>query len=294
MMTSAGKSEIAWAGSSAEITYDARDGMEWQYRRSIHPYNAVGTTNPVCTENGLFLEFQNDLNPGQVTWEILNQAGNLVVLSGADPVPASSIGTQALCLPDGCYRLRVLDSAGDGMTTGGYELREDGGARIIDNTNNFSTGSVSSVAGGFCLPLGTSDLIYSSCDKLDWVEYKYLVCHAIPAVAAEWIPSGANSVQDANSGYEFWIFDPNGSYSFRKFHAHNVSDGFSPASANRACRLKIHGWYKHGAYSTHSTKREDERARSWSCERCEPELRPSMYHDDEYGSSSLSIGPLAG
>ncbi|HQV75909.1 MAG TPA: GEVED domain-containing protein, partial [Flavobacteriales bacterium] len=236
------QSEITWAGSSAEIYTIYVTG----WNGNTGPFTLTtqcGTTNPVCTENGLFLEFQNDLNPGQVTWEILNQAGNLVVLSGADPVPASSIGTQALCLPDGCYRLRVLDSAGDGMTTGGYELREDGGARIIDNTNNFSTGSVSSVAGGFCLPLGTSDLIYSSCDKLDWVEYKYLVCHAIPAVAAEWIPSGANSVQDANSGYEFWIFDPNGSYSFRKFHAHNVSDGFSPASANRACRLKIHGWY---------------------------------------------------
>jgi hypothetical protein len=61
-------------------------------------------------------------------------------------------------------------------------------------------------------------------------------------VSAEWIPGGANSVQDNNSGYEFWIFDPNGSYSFRRFRSHNVSDGFGPASATRACHMKINNW----------------------------------------------------
>ncbi|HPF91097.1 MAG TPA: GEVED domain-containing protein, partial [Flavobacteriales bacterium] len=131
-----------------------------------------GSTAASCPANGLNLEFQNDANPGQVTWQVLNADGNATVLSGADPIPANSIGTQALCLPDGCYRLRVLDSAGDGMTTGGYELRTSGmGERIIDNTNNFSTGSVSAIANGgtFCLPLGTVTPIWSSCDKLDWV-----------------------------------------------------------------------------------------------------------------------------
>jgi hypothetical protein len=44
------------------------------------------------------------------------------------------------------------------------------------------------------------------------------------------------------SGYEFWIFDPNGSYSFRRFRSHHQSDGFGPASATRACHMKLNNW----------------------------------------------------
>ena len=233
-------------GSSAETYYIYVTGFSTQ-TGSITLTITCGDNNPACTANGLNLEFQNDGNPGEVSYEVLNETGTVVILSGPDPVPANSVGTQALCLPDGCYRLRVLDSGGDGMTTGGYELRETGtnGRRIIDNTNNFSNGSVSAISGGgtFCLPIGDVDLIFSSCDKMDWVNYKYMVCHADAAVAAEWVPNGPNGVQDANSGYEFWVFDPNGTYSFRKFHPHNQSQGFSPASANRACRFKINDGY---------------------------------------------------
>jgi hypothetical protein len=61
-------------------------------------------------------------------------------------------------------------------------------------------------------------------------------------VSAEWIVNGANSVQDNNSGYEFWIFDPNGGYSFRRFRSHNVSDGFASVGATRACHMKLNNW----------------------------------------------------
>jgi uncharacterized membrane protein YdcZ (DUF606 family) len=206
---------------------------------SVGPFTlsvTCGSTNPTCPANGLNLEFQNDGSASQVTWEVLN-AGNLVVLSGANPVPNNQIGTQALCLPDGCYRLRVLDSGGDGMTTGGYELRTTGNERIIDNTNNFSTGSVSAISNNqtFCLPLGTDKAIWSSCDKLDWVNNKFIVCHANAAVSAQY------GVTNATSGYEFWFFDPNGSYSFRRFRSHSTSDGYG-SGANRACHFKVNGW----------------------------------------------------
>ena len=204
----------------------------------------VGVGPIPCTTD-LVLEFQTDANPGQTTWEIREQGTNFLVSSGGPLNPQNSTETNTTCLPDGCFDLTVFDSAGDGMTTGGYILRTDAGMRIIDNANNFSTGFSSTISGGqgFCVPLSDDELIFSSCDKMDWVNYKYLVAHSNAAVSAEWVPSGANSVQDANSGYEFWIFDPNGSYSYRRFHAHNVSDGFSPASATRAARMKINGWY---------------------------------------------------
>ncbi|MEZ4738205.1 MAG: lamin tail domain-containing protein [Flavobacteriales bacterium] len=210
-------------------------------------FNDVYGVDCVCAgstcNNDLFLEFQSDVAPGGVSWEVLDGAGAVTVLSGNNPIPANSIGTQAICLADGCYRLRVTDAAGDGIT--GYELRESGanGRRIIDNTDNMITGASQIANGGtFCLPMGDIDLIYSSCDKLDWVSNKYLVCHADPAVSAIWVPGGPNNVQSGGTGYAFWIFDPNGTYSFRRFRAHNSSDGFSPATATRACHLKVNGW----------------------------------------------------
>jgi hypothetical protein len=206
---------------------------------------SCGDNDPTCTANGLTLEFQTDAAPFETTWEIRNEAGTIVATSGGPLVAPLGVQTENACVPDGCYTLRVLDAAGDGMTTGGYILRTTGtNQRIVDDRNNFSTGSTSAISGGqgFCLPMSSDKLIYTSCDKLDWLNGQYVVASPNAAVSAEWIASGANSVQDANSGYEFWIFDPNGSYSFRRFRSHNQSDGFGPASATRAAHMKLNNW----------------------------------------------------
>ncbi|HMC96989.1 MAG TPA: thrombospondin type 3 repeat-containing protein, partial [Flavobacteriales bacterium] len=205
--------------------------------------NSSCTCVPVtgCTQN-LTLEFQTDANPGQITWEIRQQGTNNLVQSGGPLAAPSGIQTVNTCVPDGCYYLRVLDAGGDGILGGGYILRTAGspGIRLIDDRNNFSTGSVSAIAAneGFCFPLGTTTKpIFTSCDKLDWVSGDYLVCDPVASVSAQY--SGANA---ATSGYEFWIFNPNGGYSFRKFRSHTVSDGFAPADASRACHIKLNNW----------------------------------------------------
>jgi len=202
-----------------------------------------------CTEN-VVLELRTDMNSEEAGWEILDQNTSLVICSGGAPDSPFPHGitnpiTQSCCLPIGCYRLRVSDAGGDGFVTGGYQLRESGanGRRIIDNFGNFTTGSLSTTPsnfdnGAFCVPISDDGLIYSSADKLDWVDYKYLVAHANPAVSAQW--QVGNQTDD---GYEFWIFDSNGTYSYRKFRSHATSDGFSPATANRACHMKINNWY---------------------------------------------------
>jgi hypothetical protein len=235
---------VTWTGSSS-TTYTIYVTGFSTNTGALTMTVTCGDNNALCTENGLIMEFQTDGAPNETTWEIRNEAGTVVATSGGPLVAPFGIQTENGCVPDGCYTLRVLDSAGDGMTTGGYILRTQGtNERIIDNRNNFNTGSVSAISGGqgFCLPLSNDKLVFTSCDKLDWINGQYVVASPNPAVSAEWIPSGANSVQDANSGYEFWIFDPNGSYSFRRFRSHNVSDGFGPASATRACHMKLNNW----------------------------------------------------
>ena len=203
---------------------------------------SCGDNNFPCPANGLVLELQTDANGSQTSYELIPQGLGIPVCSGSG-LPNNATITNNCCLPNGCYRLRVLDSAGDGMTSGGYSLRTSGGERIIDNMGNFSSGSVSAIAGdqGFCVPIGSNRLIYTSCDKLDWVDNEFLVASLDPAVSAEWINNAPNSQQDADSGYEFWFFDPNGGYSFRWFRPHNTSHGYGSGAA-RAAHLRINNW----------------------------------------------------
>ena len=195
-----------------------------------------------CSQN-VVLDLRSDVNSDQISWEILYQNDGTVVCSGGsyitgitDPI------VEACCLPIGCFRLRVNDSGGDGFVTGGYQLRETGaeGRRIIDNSGNFTSGSTSAIAatyenGAFCVPIGADKLIFSSCDKQDWVNNKFIVASANPAVSAQF------GQTNTSSGYEFWFFDPNGSYSYRRFRSHATSDGFG-SGATRACHFKVNGW----------------------------------------------------
>ena len=203
-----------------------------------------GTPIGNCTEV-IAVEFETDASPAQTGWEIIPEGGGAVLCSGAGSYGANTTISETCCLPQGCYAFRMIDSAGDGIAGGGYIIREQSSdLRIIDNRDNFTTGGQSAIFGqqGFCFPLGTDRLIASSCDKLDWIATNYVVASENTAVSATWVPGGVNAVQPANSGYEFWIFDPNGSYSFRRFRSHNVSDGRSPANAVRACHMKVNGW----------------------------------------------------
>ena len=191
-----------------------------------------------CTTD-LIVEFQTDANGFQNTWELRTTGTNILVQSGGGWYPGGAVITDNTCLPDGCYYLRVFDAGGDGMANGGYILRTTSGQRIIDNRNNFNSGGLSAVInnGGFCLPLGGDKLIYTSCDKLDWMNNQFLVAAENAAVSAQW------QVGDqTDDGYQFWIFDPNGTYGYAKFRNHATSDGFGPASATRACHMQINNW----------------------------------------------------
>ncbi|MCB0769954.1 MAG: proprotein convertase P-domain-containing protein, partial [Flavobacteriales bacterium] len=204
--------------------------------------NCVATP---CTENIVVELLTPDGSSEQASFEIYYEGTPTLACRGGVPAFPTGITTPIVtgcCLPQGCFKLYVYDSAGDGFASGGgYEVREQGanGRRIIDNNGNFSSGSESTInnSQSFCLPIGDIDLINHGCDKLDWVNYQYLVCHADANVTAEWQVGNQN-----NDGYNFWIFDPNGSYSFRRFRTHATSDGFSPASATRAAHLRINGW----------------------------------------------------
>lgn len=195
---------------------------------------------PVACATNLQLEFQSD-GMSNVTWELRQQGSGTVVQSGGGFLPPTPSYVESTCLPNGCFYLKVMDGEGDGITGGGYILRTLGasGKRLIDNRNNFTSGSVSQIANneGFCLPLGIDRLLITSCDKLDWIPGEFIVANDNPDVSAQW---GVGNQTD--DGYEMWFFNPNGGYSFRRFHSHAVSDNFAPANAVRACHIQINNW----------------------------------------------------
>jgi len=210
----------------------------------------VCTPLSACTEN-VTVELRTDALSSQASWQILSQNTNNVLCQFSVPVNGiTSPITQDCCLPAGCYRLRVSDSGGDGFVnggmTGGYQLRESGisGRRIIDNLGNFTNlaggpTDVSAIAssldnGAFCVPIGEVKPRFDQCDKLDWTNYNFMVCSRDNDVFNAYAPGATTT------GYEFWFYDPNGSYSFRRFRSHATSDGINPpVMADRACHFQI-------------------------------------------------------
>ncbi len=180
-----------------------------------------------------------------LTFALYEQGTNILVQSGGGPIIGN--GSEATCLPDGCFYLVVTDGGGDGIVGGGYLLKINSSVRLIDNLNGtfgeggFTSGSTSQIAAneGFCLPVGTDRLIYTSCDKRDWkispCGGEYVVANGNQDVSDEY------GVNNANSGYQMWWYAPNGGYSFKRFQSHNTTNGL-PASATRAAHFLLNGW----------------------------------------------------
>ncbi|MBK6831014.1 MAG: T9SS type A sorting domain-containing protein [Flavobacteriales bacterium] len=210
----------------------------------------IGTTGsfPFCGCSAVACNISVRLNiqtdgAAFIGWSIYQQGSNVLVHQSAPVQYPANLGGATygtVCLPDGDFYLVVTSSTGLGFGAGGgYRLETLAGQRLVDNTANFNTGSVSQIAGGqgFDLPAGVDRLIYTSCDKMDWRSNEYIVANDNPAVAA--YHGGPNAAQ---TGYEMWFYDPNGGYSFRRFHSHAVSDGFAPNNPQRACHIKVNGW----------------------------------------------------
>ena len=228
------QSEVSWTGVAGTTYYIQVFG----FGSSTGTFTMevrCGDQAPPCLDNEAVLEINTDDFGSETSWEIIPVGIPTPVCSGSG-YPDNAQIFETCCLPDGCYRLRVLDSFGDGMTepTGGYVLRDGNGNRIIDADDNPDFGSESSLAnnGAFCLPLGTDRLIASQCDKEDFLVDDYLIASENPAVSAEF------GVNDANSGYQFWMFDPHGSYTRRVFYSHANPTTGAPAGPMAAGYLR--------------------------------------------------------
>lgn len=160
----------------------------------------LGGQKAGCPEN-LTLEITLDDLGSQTTWVLLDNTGLNIVASGG-PYADGQAGTvivENLCLLSDCYALAVMDDGSDGIQGGGYVLKDDQGRRIIDADGQFGNTSQIANTQQFCLPLSNQGLITPWCDN---TTLGFLPNTQIYATA-----------QPGAKGYQFWIFDPHGSYS---------------------------------------------------------------------------------
>lgn len=190
-----------------------------------------------CNDNGVVVDITTDNFGSETSWEIVPVGNTIPVCSGSGYSNNASISVDC-CLLDGCYVLSFFDQFNDGMCcvngAGGYKLSTDTGKRIIDNVADGTFTSVSSVANGFCVPIGNTQLTIATCDKEDFLINDVVVSGIDPAVSAQY------GVTDATSGYQFWLFDPDGSYSRRLFRSHaSGSCVGTPVGPTRAAHMKF-------------------------------------------------------
>jgi hypothetical protein len=202
----------AWSGPSTVLgdTYapSTMDPGTYTYTvTAIAPCTGSATANVSVSESGnaLVVRINTDANASQINWEI-KDAANVTVASGS-PVGNNTQVDQTVCLSNAngdCYTLKLMDSFGDGITGGGWELRTTDGKIVLKDS--FSGGSVSpanpTLTAGygaghpFCLPLGPATLQSTECGLFNNTLNNRIYANVMP---------GATQ-------YEFQFLDPDAGY----------------------------------------------------------------------------------
>ena len=193
----------------------------------------AGTPIGGCTQNEVTLSLTTDNNGAQTSWEIVPSGGGSPACTGGGYASNSTI-TATCCLPNGCYNLRVLDSFGDGLNsgpTGGWVLRDANNERLLDNAGDgIWTGPVAQAPEAFCLPLGTDRLTTATCDQETVTSAFTLQIVENTAVTAQF------GVSNSTSGYQFWIYNPDGSYTRKVAFTHAAAGSSAPTGTPSALR----------------------------------------------------------
>ncbi len=206
---------------------------------------------PTC-EQDLAVEWQLGATGAIPAWEMRQVGTNLVVASGGgfNPGVPFAVYPEVTCLPAGNFYFAMLSPVDAG---GGYKIRLSQApfTRFIDNTVSVGSGSINEVSGvpaalgsngPLQIPVGSNDLLYSSCDKYFWAAGEYLVANEDAQVAATWLVGQGDAAQSSTSGYDFWFYNPDGGYSFIRQRRNNVSDNFAAIGSARTCHMKVNNW----------------------------------------------------
>lgn len=211
-----------------------------------HTINDVFQPGCVCA--GTFVDVSDltpvtvtlwpDFDPGETTWELRDMATQQIAMQGG-PYPNGQQGvpeSATVMIPPVCnqrFQLFVYDGQSNGMQGGRYTLTA-GDKRLIDSDGAFQqVSTVSSQLLPIDLPLGGIALTSNICDRLDLLPTSVITCSEAPAVSLRY------DLRESDTGYQFWIFDPHGSYSRRVFQSHKNPGKGGGSGATKPCYLKL-------------------------------------------------------
>ncbi|MBK8612300.1 MAG: T9SS type A sorting domain-containing protein [Flavobacteriales bacterium] len=191
---------------------------------------------PVVNCSNYILTIATDNVGSETTWQILDNSNNSVVDAGG-PYASNTLTNETVCLPiGGCFQLIVTDVNGmSSGSTGGYVLADQSGRRVIDNAGDGVFTGTSQVGIPFCDPVGADGLIQAQCDKVDWIPNQFLIATPNGTVSAQYPVSSNGNLAD--DGYEFWLFDPDGTYNRFVYQSHANTSVGAPPGATAACHL---------------------------------------------------------
>ena len=106
--------------------------------------NDTFTRDFTATPEGVsvFLELLTDDYPSETTWEVTDDAGN-ILFSGGPYTETETQYTEEFCLdPEGCYTFTIFDSYGDGICCGfgegNYQIEDADGLPLLSSTGEFA------------------------------------------------------------------------------------------------------------------------------------------------------------
>ncbi len=179
-----------------------------------------------------------DFDPGETTWELRDMSTQQIAMQGGpypNAIPGDPIEQTVMIPPtdNQRFQLFVYDGQSNGMQGGRYTLTTNG-KRLIDSDGLFQqVSTVSSTLIPISVPLGSIGLTTTSCDRLDLLSTSVIVCEDDPEVSQRY------DLKENNTGYQFWIFDPHGSYSRRVFLSHKSPGKGGGTGASKPRYLKL-------------------------------------------------------
>jgi hypothetical protein len=150
-------------------------------------FGAGQIINCECVDGNMAaITITTDANPEQLSWEVTDESGANVLATGS-PAAANTTVSETVFLAGSCYGFKLMDSFGDGIANGGWELRTTGGGVLL--RDDFSSGSVSPVSPGasaaygdhhsFCLPAGPAHIAATECGIFNNQQGNKVYCNKV-------------------------------------------------------------------------------------------------------------------
>lgn len=131
-------------------------------------------TNPFYSINGsgLNINIKTDCKADDISWELLDGSGGVIMFSDAYD-PGIRIINKEACLDTGCFTFKIYDNGGDGLRKTGL-CPSDGTYTLTDLTSGLTVATMGpnpnfgdSAVHSFCLPFSpTLTPDYSGCDTI--------------------------------------------------------------------------------------------------------------------------------